>query len=66
MFIIGWSFLSLLGPQGARLAGNNEIDKPLLALLQQNIDAARAAGQIDPAVFMEKVRDAARKYVLAS
>lgn len=45
-------------------AGNNEIDKPLIDLLQQNIDAARQAGQAEPAEFMEKVRDAARKFVL--
>ena len=45
-------------------AGNNEIDRPLLELLQQNIDAARHAGQAEPAAFMEKVRDAARKFVL--
>ncbi len=50
-------------PCGA-CAGNNEIDKPLIDLLQQNIDAARQAGQAEPAEFMEKVRDAARKFVL--
>ena len=44
--------------------GNNEIDRALLDLLQQNIDAAKQAGQAEPAVFMEKVRDAARKFVL--
>lgn len=46
-------------------AGNNEIDKTLLELLEQNISAARAAGQNDPAVFMEKIRDAAKKFVLS-
>lgn len=44
--------------------GDNEIDKGLLDLLQQNIDAAHAAGQSDPALFMEKVRDAAKKFML--
>lgn len=45
-------------------AENNEIDEPLLNLLQQNIDAARSANQTAPAEFMEKIRDAARKFVL--
>lgn len=48
-----------------RCAGNNEIDSGLLDLLQQNIDAAKAAGQTEPAQFMEKVRDAARKFVMS-
>eukprot|EP00884_Botryococcus_braunii_P010368 jgi/Botrbrau1/19332/Bobra.0073s0062.1 len=47
-----------------QMAGDNEIDQPLLDLLQQNIDAARGAGQMEPAAFMEKIRDAARKFVL--
>lgn len=47
-------------------AGSNQIDKPLLDLLQQNIDAARGAGQEDAVTFMEKIRDAARKYMLSS
>ena len=46
-------------------AGNNEIDKTLLDLLEQNISAARAAGQDDAAGFMEKIRDAAKKFILA-
>jgi hypothetical protein len=46
------------------MAGNNEIDQGLLDLLQQNIHAARAAGQEEPALFMEKIRDAARKFSL--
>jgi hypothetical protein len=46
------------------VAGNNEIDEALIDLLQQNIDAAKAAGQKEPAEFMEKVRDAARKFVI--
>jgi hypothetical protein len=45
-------------------AGENQIDQPLLDLLQQNIDAAHAAGQADPAMFMEKIRDAARKFLI--
>jgi hypothetical protein len=36
-------------------AGNNEIDQPLLDLLQQNIAAAKAADQEKPAEFMQKV-----------
>ncbi len=47
-------------------AGNNEIDKALIDLLQQNIDAAKSAGQKEPAEFMEKIRDAARKFVMTS
>ena len=46
-------------------AGNNEIDNGLLELLQENIDAAKAAGQPEPAQFMEKVRDAAKKFVMS-
>lgn len=46
------------------IAGNNEIDTALLDLLQQNIDGAKAAGQKEPAEFMEKIRDAARKFVM--
>jgi hypothetical protein len=38
-------------------AGNNEIDQPLLDLLQQNIAAAKAANQEKPAEFMQKVRE---------
>ncbi len=45
--------------------GDNEIDSGLLDLLQENIDAAKAAGQAEAAQFMEKVRDAARKFVLS-
>lgn len=48
-----------------RRAGNNEIDSGLLDLLQENIDAAKAAGQPEPAQFMEKVRDAAKKFVMS-
>ncbi|KAK9846951.1 hypothetical protein WJX84_012386 [Apatococcus fuscideae] len=46
------------------LAGDNQIDKPLLDLLQQNIDAARSAGQEQPAMFMEKIKAAAQRYRL--
>ncbi len=42
----------------------NQIDEPLLNLLKQNPDAARAAGQPEPAEFMEKIRDAARKFLI--
>jgi hypothetical protein len=33
-------------------------------LLQQNIEAARTAGQEEPAKFMEKVRQAAMKFTV--
>ena len=44
--------------------GDNEIDDVLLRLLQQNIDAARMAGQEQPAQYMEKLRDAAKRFTL--
>lgn len=37
------------------MAEANEIDVPLMDLMQQNIDGAKAAGQEDAAAFMEKV-----------
>ncbi|DBA65714.1 hypothetical protein WJX79_007452 [Trebouxia sp. C0005] len=46
------------------MAESNQIDEPLLNLLKQNADAARAAGQPEPAEFMEKIRDAARKFLI--
>ena len=46
------------------IAELNEIDEPLLNLLKQNADAARAAGQVEPAQFMEKIRDAAQKFLI--
>lgn len=42
----------------------NQIDEPLLNLLKQNADAARAAGQEEPAKFMEKIREAAQKFLI--
>lgn len=48
------------------MAAANEIDAALMDLLQQNIEAARAAGQEDPAKFMEKVKQACAKYMMAS
>lgn len=47
------------------MAAANEIDQALMDLLQQNIEAARGAGQDDAANFMEKVRIAAGKYLVA-
>ncbi|KAI8476343.1 MAG: hypothetical protein J3K34DRAFT_401973 [Monoraphidium minutum] len=44
----------------------NEIDVPLMDLLQQNIDGARMAGQEEAAAFMEKVKAAAAKYLISS
>lgn len=46
------------------MAEANEVDAALVNLLQQNADAARAAGNADAAKFLEKVRDAARKFVI--
>jgi hypothetical protein len=43
-------------------AGNNEIDQPLLDLLQQNIAAAKAASQEKPAEFMQKVQPQAYRF----
>lgn len=45
-------------------AAANEIDQPMLDLLKQNIAAATASGQEKPAEFMQKVHDAARKYLI--
>jgi hypothetical protein len=53
--------LPLLVPPCAQA---NEIDAALLDLLQQNIEAARTAGQEEPAKFMEKVRQAAMKFTV--
>lgn len=46
------------------MAETNQIDEDLLNLLKQNADAARAAGQPEPAQFMEKIRDAAQKFLI--
>lgn len=46
------------------MAEANELDAPLITLLQQNVDAAKAAGNVDAVAFLEKVRDAARKFVI--
>ncbi|KAL3156748.1 hypothetical protein ABBQ38_001023 [Trebouxia sp. C0009 RCD-2024] len=46
------------------MAESNQIDEPLLNLLKQNADAARAAGQEEPAVFMDKIRAAAQKFLI--
>lgn len=51
-------YLRVLCPQA------NEIDVALLDLLQQNIQAAREAGQEEPAKFMDKVRQAAMKFMV--
>ena len=45
-------------------AGDNQIDQPLLDLLQQNISAARAGGQEEAAVFMEKIHAATKKFLI--
>ncbi|GKA64547.1 RNA-directed DNA polymerase, eukaryota, reverse transcriptase zinc-binding domain protein, partial [Tanacetum coccineum] len=40
----------------------NEINRPLLALLDENIASARRSNQTEAADYMEKVRGAVRKY----
>lgn len=45
-------------------AARNEIDQTMLDLLIQNIEAAKAEGQDKPAEFMQKIHDAARKYLI--
>lgn len=42
---------------------NNELDRSLLALLDENIAAAQSQGQDQAAMFMEKVRGAVLKYI---
>jgi len=46
-----------------QMAGDNELDAPLLALLQTNANYARDAGQEDAAEFMEKILAACKKFV---
>jgi len=48
------------------MAEAGEIDQPLMDLLNQNIQAARAAQQEDAAGFMEKVMRACGKYYVAA
>jgi hypothetical protein len=47
------------------MAGANEVDKELIALLDQNAKAAADAGQAEAAEFLGKVRDAARKFLIS-
>ncbi|KAK9834063.1 hypothetical protein WJX81_006953 [Elliptochloris bilobata] len=49
-----------------QMAGDGEIDRPLLDLLQQNIEAANGAGQAQAAEFMSKVRAAAMKFLITT
>lgn len=51
---------------GMMIVGDGEVDRALLDLLQQNIDAATAAGQAQAAEFMTKVRMAAMKFVITA
>ena len=44
------------------MASRNEIDPPLMALLQQNINMAKQADQSQAAEFMEKIRIACSRY----
>lgn len=45
------------------MAGENELDRPLLALLDENIASATQANQEQAAVFMNKIRSAVVKYI---
>lgn len=45
-----------------RMAGENELDEPFMALLEQNIDCAREAGKTDISLFLEKLRNACQKF----
>lgn len=51
--------------QSPMFSGNNEIDQPLIELLDQNIAGASMANNEDAVKFLSKIRDAARKFVLA-
>ncbi|KXZ41137.1 hypothetical protein GPECTOR_740g899 [Gonium pectorale] len=51
---------------GGEMAAANEIDQALVDLLQQNIDAAKAAEQTAAAEFMEKVKVAVAKYLVTA
>lgn len=44
------------------MVANNQIDVPLLALFQTNINLAKSAGQQEAAEFMLKVMNACKKY----
>ena len=52
-------------PIPLRLPGSNEIDRPLIDLLDQNIAGAEGAGQDAAADFMRKVRTAALRYLVS-
>lgn len=45
-------------------AGNNEIDRSLIDLLDQNIEGATAAKNEQAAEFMRKVKQAALRYMV--
>lgn len=46
------------------MAGSGEIDQPLMDLMDQNIEGAKAAGQEEAAEFMTKVQAAARRFLV--
>jgi hypothetical protein len=46
------------------MAGAGEIDQPLMDLMDQNIEGAKAAGQEEAAEFMTKVQTAARRFLV--
>lgn len=48
------------------MASANEIDQGLLDLMMQNAQAARLAGQDDAAAFIEKVAQAAGKFMVTA
>jgi hypothetical protein len=47
------------------MAGAGEIDQPLMDLMEQNIEGAKAAGQEEAAEFMTKVQQAARRFLVS-
>ena len=55
-----------LPEDGICVAGDGEIDRALLDLMQQNIDAATAAGQAQAVEFMTKIRVAAMKFLITT
>ena len=46
------------------MAAEGELDGTLIDLLDQNIVAARSSGQVEAAEFMQKIRNAANRYVI--
>lgn len=53
-------------PQILALVAANQVDGPLLLLLEQNIAGAQQAGQQEAAAFMEKIRLKLAQYAIES